>query len=80
MPASPYCLHFEGWLNKNIARDFGRMCICILESSNKCASLSSLQDPSKLRKREIVSSFLTEILLALKEVTEIVYYSFAHYY
>lgn len=34
-----------------------------------------LQDSSKLRKREIVSSFLTEILLALKEVIETVYYS-----
>lgn len=34
-----------------------------------------LQDSSKLRKREIVSWFLTEILLALKEVIETVYYS-----
>jgi hypothetical protein len=47
------------------------MCICISESNNKCASLSCLQDQSKLRKKEIVSSFLTEILLALKEVMEI---------
>lgn len=51
------------------------MYICIWESINKCASLFCLQDPSKLRKREIVSSFLTEILLALKEVTETVYYT-----
>uniref|UniRef100_A0A453PRZ1 Ribosomal RNA-processing protein 12-like conserved domain-containing protein n=1 Tax=Aegilops tauschii subsp. strangulata TaxID=200361 RepID=A0A453PRZ1_AEGTS len=29
-----------------------------------------LKDPSKLRKREIVSSFLTEILLALKEANK----------
>jgi hypothetical protein len=59
----------------------GQIFICIWESSNKCASLSCLQDPSnKLRKREIVSSFLTEILLDLKEVIEIVYYCSAHYF
>jgi hypothetical protein len=29
-----------------------------------------LQDSSNVRKREIVSSFITEILLALKEVIE----------
>lgn len=33
-----------------------------------------LQDSSKLGKREIIGSFLTEILLALKEVIDCIFF------
>lgn len=40
------------------------------ESSNKNYTLVYLQDSSMVRKRDIISSFITEIL-ALKEVTKL---------
>ena len=41
------------------------------ESSNKNYALVYLQDSSMVRKRDIISSFITEILLALKQVTKL---------
>ena len=39
--------------------------------TNKNYTLVYLQDSSMVRKRDIISSFITEILLALKEVTKL---------
>jgi len=46
--------------------------------TNKNYTLVNLQDSSMVRKRDIISSFITEVLLVLKELIKLSF-DFAHF-